>query len=187
MKKVFPGDPEYSWERFYQLPYEYVLRGFEKIKGLRREELHEEELPIALNTAVFANSQRDPKKDRKGFGPMDFAVYKPVEGEGPSSYYSACYLKLIETAEMPPWALFCFKEVASSARGSAGRQYALMSEDAILVGPRKTDEGFTGFLLALESASRETREFRDPDGNVFRLTLPDIPTKVIAREDVTLS
>ena len=188
MKKAFPGDSEYSWDRFYQLPYDYVLSGFYKMEELYRKQLHDQEMPIALNTAVYANSQRDPKKDQKPFGPLDFAMYRPLEGNGPAGYYAACYLHLIEQKEMPPWALFCYKEVASSARGSAGRQYALFSEDAILVGPRRQEEGgFKGFLIALETASEQVRTFSDPDGNFFNLTLPKIETKVVAEEDVVLS
>jgi len=187
MKKAFPGDPEFSWDRFYQLPYEYVLTGFYKLQEARRSELHDYELPIALNTAVYANSQRDPKKDQKPYGPLDFAMYKPLEGEGPAGYYAACYVHLVERRELPQWALFCYKEVASSARGSAGRQYALFAEDAILIGPRHTEDGFKGFLIALESASEQVRTFSDPNGNFFDLTLPKIHTKVIAEEDVFLS
>lgn len=187
MKKAFPGDPEYSWDRFYQLPYEYVLSGYRKMLELRRAELHELELPVALGTAVYSNSQRDPKSNKKPLGPLDFALFKPLEGEGPNGYYAACYLHLIAAKELPAWALFCYKEVAPSARGKAGGQYAFFAHDAILIGPRKTEAGYKGFLIALESASGETRTFSDPNGNFYDLTLPLIQTKVIAEEDVTLN
>jgi|DEB0MinimDraft_4_1074332.scaffolds.fasta_scaffold09578_4 hypothetical protein len=187
MKKAFPGDPEYSWDRFYQLPYEYVLRGYHKMLDLRRTELHELELPVALNTAVYANSQRDPKSSKKPASPLDFAMFKPLEGQGPAGYYAACYVHMIKAKELPGWALFCYKDVAPSARGRVGGQYALFAHDAILVGPRKTEAGYKGFLIALESASGEVRTFSDPAGNFYDLTLPEIPTKVIAEEDVTLS
>lgn len=187
MKKAFPGDLEYSWNRFYQLPYDYVLSGYHKMLELRRAELHELELPVALSTAVYANSQRDPKSNRKLASPLDFALFKPLEGEGPAGYYAACYLHLVKTQELPAWALFCYKEVVPSARGRAGGQYALFANDAILIGPRKTELGYKGFLIAQESASGATRTFSDPSGNLYDLTLPSIPTKVIAEEDVTLS
>ena len=187
MKKAFPGDVEFTWDRFYQLPYEYVLLGFYKVIDLHRAEMHDMEMPIALNTAVYANSQRDPKSQKKPYSPMDFALYKPVEGDGPAGYYSACYMHALKKGEMPPWALFCYKEVASSARGDAGSMYALFAEDAVLFGPRHTGEGFTGFLVALESCSGQLRDFRDPSGKIHHLQLPVIETKVIAKEDVTLS
>jgi len=187
MKKAFPGDPEYSWDRFYQLPYEYVLTGYYKLVELERAELHKYELPIALNTAVYANSQRDPKSSKKPLSPLDFSMYKPIDAEGPSGYYGACYMHLVEKKELPSWALFCFKQVASSARGTAGGRYALFAEDAILVGPRNTENGVKGFLIALESSSESVRTFSDPQGNFYTLQMPPIQTKVVAEEDVTLS
>ena len=187
MKKAFPGDLEYSWDRFYQLPYEYVLSGYYKMLELRRSELHDLELPIALGTSVYVNSQRDPKSNKKLASPLDFALYKAIESEGPAGYYAACYLYLVESQQLPSWALFCFKDVAPSARGKAGEQYALFANDAILIGPRKTELGFKGFLIALESASDQSRVFSDPNGNFYELTVPVVPTKVIAQENVTLS
>ena len=187
MKKAFPGDPEFSWNRFYQLPYEYVLSGYEKMLSLRRTELHESELPTALSTAVYANSQRDPKSGKKPLGPMDFSFYKPLEADGPAGYYAACYVHLVKAQELPNWALFCYKEIAPSARGRVGAQYALFSHDAILVGPRKTESGYKGLLIAQESASGQVRSFSDPNGELFDLTLPPIPTKVVAWENTVLS
>ena len=187
MKKTFPGDPEYSWDRFCQLPYEYVLTGFAKIQTMRMDELHELEMPMALNTAVYANSQRDPKSSKKPLNPMDFAMYKRIDAEGPAGYYASCYIAAVKRGLLPHWALFCYKEIAPAANGPAGRLLMLMAEDAILVGPRKTDEGFKGLLIAMESASEQHRSFEGPDGEVYDLLLPHIETKVIAKEDVTLS
>ena len=187
MKKAFPGDPEYSWDRFCQLPYEYVLTGFAKMQEMRMDELNELEMPVALNTAVYANSQRDPKSSKKPLGPLDFAMYKRLKNEGPSIYYASCYMAALKEGLLPTWALFCYKEIAPAATGTAGRLSVLVSEDAILVGPRQTDEGLKGLLIALESASAQVRTFKGPDGEVFSFKLPLIETKVIAREDVTLS
>lgn len=186
MKKTFPGDHEFTWDRFYQLPYEYVLAGYYHSIKARRKELHELEMPVALNTAVYANSQRDQKKASKPLGPLDFCIYKDEESNGPSSYYAACYMHMVERKELPPWALFCLRDIASSAKGSAGPIYALKAEDAVLIGPRKVEVGFKGLLIALESAGDQTREFRDPSGNIYTLKVPHIPTKVVAKEDVTL-
>ena len=188
MKKAFPGDPEYSWDRFYQLPYDYVLRGFHSLQRLHREALHEAELPIALNTAVYANSQRDPKSQKKAFSASDFAFYQPIDDSGPSSYYAACYMSLLKNKKLPTWALFCYKDMADSDRGlTPGPVSALMAEDAILIGPRNTELGTTGLLIALESASGQVRDFKDADGNIRTLAVPSIETKIVAKEDVVLS
>lgn len=188
MKKAFPGDPEFSWNRFYQLPYDYVLSGYYKYQKLRRQELHELELPIALNTAVYANSQRNPKSPKKALEPFDFSFYRPIEENGPKGYYAACYLHAAKKGDLPSWALFCFKEVSGSARGEAGLQYMLVAEDAVLVGPRKIAEGqFKGLLVAKESASNQVRTFLDPDGVSYDLLVPEIETKIVAKEDAILS
>ena len=188
MKKAFPGDAEYSWNRFYQLPYDYVLSGFHKAQQLRREELHELELPVALNTAIYANSQKDPKSRQKPSTMFDFAIYKKVDANGPDSHYADCYMKLLKSGNLPSWALFCYKEVASSATGSSpSSAYALIAEDVILVGPRQTELGITGLLIAQESASGQTRQLRSTDGTIHTLRIPLIETKVIAEEGVTLN
>lgn len=187
MKRTYPGDPEFTWDRFYQLPYEYVLAGYNTSVKARMKELHENEMPIALNTAVYANSQRDPKSNKKPYDPMDFAFYEEHGESGPRAYYAACYMHLVEKKEMPPWALFCLKDISSSARGSAGPIYALKTDDAILIGPKQGEGGFTGLLIALESAGGQKRDFVDPKGNIYTLKVPHIPTKVVAKEDVTLS
>lgn len=188
MKKAFPGDPEFSWDRFYQLPYEYVLRGYYKLLELRRAELHELELPVALNTATYANSQRDPKSQKKPYVVLDFTFYQPTEGTGPNAYYAACYMQLLKKKQMPSWALFCYKDVAQSDKGVApGPIFALMAEDAILIGPRKINGSVTGLLIAQESASGQVRTFRDTDGNVQELRVPLIQSKVVVEEGATLS
>lgn len=187
MKRAFPGDPEYSCDRFYQLPYEYVLNGFWVMQKLHMNELHEQELPIALNTSVYANSQRDPKSNKKPYSPYDFTFYRPQETEGPAGYYAACYVQALELKRLPSWALFCYKDVAPGAVGEAGPVYALFAEDAILIGPQKTELGTKGFLIAQESASEQVRNFVDPYGEICALTVPLIETKVIAKEDVILN
>lgn len=187
MKRAFPGDSEFSWNSFYRLPYEYVLLGFYRLHSMRQEELHALEMPIALNTAVYANSQRDPKAQKKPYSLLDFALYKQSGESGPSAYYAACYMQLLKRKELPLWALFCYKDVAQSDRGvSPGPLPALIAEDAILLGPRKTELGMTGLLIAQESASGKMREFKDAEGNALKLKVPLIESKVIAEEDATL-
>ena len=188
MKKAFPGDPEYSWDRFYQLPYEYVLSGYYKLLELRKAELHELELPTALNTATYANSQRDPKSQKKPFTVLDFTFYQPSEGSGPGAYYAACYMEVLKRKQMPAWALFCYKDVAQSDKGvTPGPILALIAEDVILIGPRKANEGVTGLLIAQESASGQARTFRDTDGSTQTLMVPPIDSKVVVKEDAILS
>jgi len=188
MKKAFPGDLEFSWKSFYHLPYDYVLLGFYQLLKLQREELHALEMPVALGTAVYANSQRDPKAQKKPYSPLDFSLYKQIENNGPDSYSAACYMALVKSGQLPAWALFCYKDVSSAgARPLSSPPSALIAHDAILVAPRKTELGVKGLLIAQESASDQVRQFRNLEGNTLDLRVPLIHTKVIAQEDAILS
>ena len=65
---------------------------------------------------------------------------------------------------------------------------AFIAEDAILVHPNKVGpNSYEGLLIAMESASEQTRNFRDSKGEVITLTLPHVGTKFIAEESVILS
>ena len=89
---------------------------------------------------------------------------------------------------MPSWALFCFKDLSKVANKSyAPSNCALIAEDAMLLHPIKSEFGWTGLLIAKESASEQVRDFVSDTGEVIRLSVPQIYTKVIAEEDVTLS
>ena len=97
-------------------------------------------------------------------------------------------MKLIKDKKLPPWALFCFKDLSSAEnKAYVPKNCALIAEDAMLLHPMKTPLGWTGLLIAKESASNQVRDFVDSHGEIIRLTVPHIYTKVVAEEDVTLS
>ncbi len=151
--------------------------------------MHDAERPIALNTTVLAAQGRDPKK---GKGPVytDFCFYKPVnDGDRPDYVYGSAYIKLVHDKRLPPWALFCFKDLSVSANaGYEPDNCALICEDAILLHPEKVGRNsYEGLLLAQESASEQRRTFRDDKGNTVTLQVPHVGTKLIAQEGVTLS
>ena len=88
---------------------------------------------------------------------------------------------------MPTWALFCFNGlVAGADKSYEPETCAFIAEDAMLLHPMSTSEGWLGLLIAQESASGERRTFMDDHGQSFELTVPNIYTKVIAEEGVTL-
>jgi len=61
-----------------------------------------------------------------------------------------------------------------------------VAEDAMLLHPTKTELGYTGLLIARESAGGQQRDFVDDKGNVISLSVPHVATKTIAEEGVTL-
>ena len=154
-----------------------------------QSELHDYERPIALNTTVIASQNRDPKKGKMPTY-SDFSFYKPVEdGDRPDYVYGSAYMALVREKRLPPWALFCFKDLSAAANaGYDPVEPALIAEDAILLHPRKVGPGsYEGLLIAMESASEERRSFTDSKGQVVSLRLPYVGTKFIAEEDVILS
>lgn len=146
-------------------------------------------MPIAIQSSLMANLQRDPKARRTPYSEDDFFAFASKEDlKLPSGYYGAAAVKLVKEGRMPAWALFCFKELNSSAKkGYRPAIAGFVCEDAVLLHPKLTPNGWKGFLIARESASFGTRLMRDDKGEPIMLMLPEISTKVIAQEDVTLS
>ena len=97
-------------------------------------------------------------------------------------------LSLAKKGLLPPWALFCFKEVTANADPEyQPRILALVAEDAILIHPVRHETGYKGLLIALESASSSVRTMRNPEtGETFDLKVPPVHTKVIAEEGARL-
>lgn len=189
LKELFPGDPDFSFERYPELPYQYVLLAIEKGSEARQRQLHDAERPIALNTTVLAAQNRDPKK---GKAPVytDFCFYKPTnDGERPDAAYGSAYMTLIKGKRLPPWALFCYRDLAPTAvDGYEPLECALIAEDALLLHPVKVGRNsYQGLLLAKESASDRLLTFKDDKGASVNLRVPHVGTKLIAQEGVILS
>ena len=155
---------------------------------MERERLYQNELPIAQQTALIANQQRDTKKKVEPYKHSDFSFFKPVNSQDrPSSHYGSAALAMIKAKTFPAWALFCFKQLSDMADPSYTPGIAgFVSEDALLLHPTKTELGYTGLLIARESAGNQRRDFTDDRGNVISLLVPSIKTKVVAEEDVIL-
>lgn len=155
---------------------------------MHRERLHDLERPVAMVSSILANNNRDPKKNKKGFSYEDFSFYRPTDGGDVADYvYGSAMLEMAKKGRLPAWAMFCYKEVTSAAQPDyVPENCALVSEDAILLHPEKTQTGWSGMLIAAESASDQVRLFTADDGTVFKLAVPHIHTKYVAEENVVL-
>ena len=155
---------------------------------MEREKLYQDEIPVAQQTALIANQQRDPKRKPEPYTVSDFSFFKPAEGgDRPSSHYGSAALAMIKQGTFPSWALFCFKQLSDIADPSYVPGVAgFVSEDAVLLHPTKTEQGYQGLLIAQESAGNQRREFVDDKGNKISLSIPPVSTKIVAEEDVTL-
>ena len=189
LKSLFPGDSEFTFERYPGLPYEYVINSISAGMKEHRKRLHEMERPIALGTSVLANLHRDVKNRKTPYDISDFSVYASKDDlDLPAGSYGAAALKLVKGGRMPSWALFCFKELTANARKNyVPTIAAFVCEDAMLLHPKLTPGGWKGMLIAMESASDSTRIMYDDTGAPISLLVPEIPTKVVAVEDVVLS
>jgi hypothetical protein len=185
LKRFYPGSSEFNLDNFYSLPYEYVVIAFRRAGEARRIELHDQERPSALLASLYINSKIDTKKSSR-YHLDDFCLYKPQKREGmASSRYSDAYKALIEAGRLPSWALFCYKDLISTAIGAPPRLLAFISEEAILLAPERVEDGYRGLLIAREGATGH-REFKSPCGAIVSLIVPTIPMKVIAKEDQVL-
>ena len=95
----------------------------------------------------------------------DLYIFRDVEpGERPPSEAGAAMLALINAKVFPAFAL-AFYDVLSAA----GKDHepppllALVAADAILLAPRQSPGGWSGFLIAEGTAQGQVREFHWPD------------------------
>ena len=166
------------------MPSEYVYIAYKKVQDLKIAKLNNYEKPIAALTCLTANLNRGKKT--KPYIPEDFYVYrKPGDGNGPNLRYSSSYMHLIENRQLPSWALFCYKDVASNSGGAVPPVPALFSENAILLAPSRTQDGYQGMLIAREEAEGAQR-FTSPCGIDVELIVEGMPTKVVAVEGIEL-
>jgi len=135
-----------------------------------------------------ANANRDKKKQSQPYTYLDFSFYKPQDaGERPDGHNGAAYVELVRLKLLPSWALFCYKELVSSAApGYVPGEPALIAEDAILLHPEQKPGGYSGLLIAMESAGDQMRVFTSTKGTEVTLRVPYIETKFVARENELL-
>ena len=173
---------------YADLPYTYVIKAVKNLLVLKKRALYTYELPIANIAAMQANFKRDPRKNSKPYSYKDFTFYSDSrDGSGPAARYGSAAIALVIAGKFPTWALFCFQDLKKSAvEGVKPDRLALIAEDALLLAPIRTEYGYIGFLIAMESASGKKRAFIDDKGETVYLTVPPVETKIVAREDAEL-
>lgn len=165
------------------LPYEYVIEAYSMGNKMRQASLHEDERPIAMLTSMTANAQRDPKRKKEPFTLEDFFLYQPREAQDvPAERYGAAAMGLVKRRMLPSWALTFYAKLAAGAGGVEPALLAFIGEDFLLLAPIKTQNGYSGLLIAMETASRQIRRATSPCGKTVTICLPEISTKIIAEE-----
>lgn len=136
---------------------------------------------------MLANRDRNPKNKKTPYSLEDFYLYQPKSDRNlPAGRFGAAAKELIKQGQFPSWALFCYKDLAINSDAPLPSRLAYTGDDFIVLAPIRRDGVVKGLLIALESASGQIREALSPDGDKVFLHLPNIPTKVIAEEDVEL-
>ena len=140
-------------------------------------------------SALLANANRDPKKNKKPPTWEDFSFYKPRNGGNTANYvYGSAMLEMAKKGKLPSWALFCFKEVTETASSAyTPAMCAFVADDAMLIHPTRVGDGWEGMLIAMESASEQQRVFVDDSGAKHTLRAPHVHTKVVCEEGVVLN
>ena len=184
-RRLWPACPEFGPESFGALLVRYVLEALEEGHELRRQELHQQELPVANLTALTANLNRDPKKNKAGYTVADFAFFADEQDLNlPDAEAAAAYMALVEQKQLPAWALFCFKEFAQRGdQVNPPQPLAAIGKNVVLLAPKQKNGGLEGLLVARSEASGTQVEVTLAGYN-FTLAIPEFKDQIIAREDV---
>ena len=181
---LWPGDSDFSPERFGDLNCRYVVDAIEGGQKLRREELHQNELPVANLASLTANLNRDPESKSKPFTAQDFSFFDEQEerNDGPDSTMAAAYMSLVNARALPRWALFCFTQMEQSAKGGKlPHQVAAQADGVLLLGPRFAGDALCGLLIADHSASG-TKVKLEVEDQEYVILIPTFSEQSIARE-----
>lgn len=96
----------------------------------------------------------------------DFCFFVPSEQQQarPPAEAGAAMLELIRRRLFPGFALVAYDALASAGKDQAPPpRLALLAEDAVLLAPRPTPQGWQGFLIAEGTAADQPRAFHWPE------------------------
>jgi hypothetical protein len=121
------------------------------------QQLHWAELPTASLAQLTQNIHSDGKPPPLA----EFCFFRQQQpGERPPSDAGAAMIALIARQQFPPFALAFYDVLLSAGEGQPPpKRLALIAEDAILLAPEPTVDGWRGFLIAEGMATGQTREF----------------------------
>lgn len=169
------------------MPYLYVLDAYEYALNRRQKKLHELEAPVALQTSLIANTNRDPKKTKKPFSMEDFFLYQPRDTQNiPKSSYGSAGMKLLEMGLLPAWALFIYRDLKQSAAGSPPQLLAFLHKSAIILAPLVKTNTVKGMLICEDKVYNTKIEMQSPCGQSIQVFIPKLEGCFIALENVEL-
>ena len=136
--------------------------------------------------SLTANLNRDTKKTRKAYNPIDFCFFHDVEANRPQAQAAAAYMRLVQDKVIPGWALFCFTDFKwSEPSQRTVDECAMVGENWVLLAPESIEGGYTGLLLAEFIRSGEVVQ-GNWMGKTITVRLPVFEDYVLAKEGVEL-
>ena len=140
------------------------------------QQLHWQEAPIAfLHQRLVACHATEKTAIPKLEDLYLFREHQP--GDRPPVEAGAAMLQLISQGLFPTFALAFYEPLQAAGNGQpAPPRLALVADDAVLLAPTPTADGWRGFLIAEATAQGQPREFHwpgDPDAAaVLRVPMP---------------
>lgn len=167
------------------MPYEYVIDAYQNGAKQRQSYLHQLEAPVSLLSALFANSNRDTKKQKTPHKMEDFFLYQPAdETNTPTGIYGAAAMELIEQRLFPSWAYCFYKDLKNCSTGNPPELLGLIHKKAIILGPEITRSSVKGMLIMEDVVSEQTIEMQSTLGGTIKVTMPKATIRYSAKEGV---
>lgn len=185
---MFPGDPEFHRENYWQLPYQYIILAIRQANKIIKREAHYYERPIAQLAAIQLN--KIPGKNKKRHSMLDLCLYTSADDLNlPKARYGAAMLEARRLGIYPSWCLFIYKELAEAASGSSPDPciYTSEEEDVAVLAPWVEGTQLRGLVILQESASNQIRRLTGPDNRSYLVRVPQVTSKLVADEDMLLT
>lgn len=182
LKRTFPGDPDFFWGNYADLPYVYVLSAVREAQRLQRREAHLAERPIAQLSSIVYNINRGKKTKPLRVSEL-FQYAAPEDLDLPEGRFGRSLERAISERVYPSWALFIYKEVIKGASGECPEVYIAQCQDVCVLAPEVNGMVLKGLIIAQESASEKVRQLVTPDGTIYVVKIPKIGTKLVAEEE----
>jgi hypothetical protein len=169
------------------LPYLYVIDAYEKGSKYRQVQLHQLEAPTSLLSSLFANANRDPKKQKTPYKMEDFFLYQSREEQNvPMSVYGAAAMQLIKDRKFPQWALSFYGDLKRSASGDPPELLAYSHKNAIMLAPTIEDGELKGMLICEDVVSEKVIEMKSNLGDKILVKVHKLIIRYSAQEGVAL-
>lgn len=170
-----------------------ILQAVEENRRLEQEHLHLQELGISTLSALYVNSQSDPKKSQRAT-PRDFQYFAAAEidVEVPSTIADS-FFSLITDEVLPGWALAIvpLPSLRKAKRGlPVSRPRALVGDGVLLLLPQVAGEAILCGMAVLDGGGVSNvvsvHDIDNPE-TTFLITLPDGERQWILNAELNLS